>query len=139
RPDGLAGATDDGLGLAGQVGLIESQAVGPYHGAVRDNLVAGGQAHEVSDEHLIDWHAAVDSVAGDNGVGGDQGGKPIERTLGADLLEGPDRDVRYQDSKEERVLPRGEGDREHAKDEQDAVRDVQRVGSDDDRVGAAGG
>ena len=74
---------------------------------------------------------AVDPVAHDHRLRRDQRGEPVERALGADLLERPDRDVRDQDPEEQRVLPRPEGDRQHAEEEQDPVRDVQRVGADD--------
>ena len=104
---------------------------------VGDHLVARRQPHEIADYHLVDRHPAVDAVADDHRLRRDQRGEPVERALGADLLEGADRDVRDQDPEEERVLPRPEGDRQHAEDEQDPVRDVQRVGADDAGVGAA--
>ena len=107
------------------------------HRPVGDHLVAGRQTHEVADDDLLDRHPAVDPVAHDHRLGRDQRGQPVERALGADLLERPDRDVRDQDPEEQRVLPRPERDRQHAEEEQDPVRDVQRVGADDAGVRAA--
>src|SRR5262249_59754068 len=66
-----------------------------------------------------------------------QGGKPVESTLGANLLERADRDVRHQDSEEQGVLPQPERERQHAEEGQDPVRDGQRVGADDACVGTA--
>ena len=65
----------------------------------------GRQAHQVADDDLLDRHAAVDPVAHDDRVRSDQRGEPVERALGADLLEGADRDVRDQDPEEQRVAP----------------------------------
>jgi hypothetical protein len=90
-----------------------------------------------SSTSLVDWHPAVDSLSNDDRVGGDQRREPVERALGADLLKGPDRDVRDEDPEEQGISPRRERDRQHAEEQQDAVGDVQRVGADDARVGAA--
>src|SRR5205814_368125 len=80
---------------------------------------------------------AVCTVAYDHRLGRDQRGKPVEGTLGTDLLKRPDRDVRDQDPEEERILPGSERDRQHAEEEENPVRDRQRVGADDARVAAA--
>jgi hypothetical protein len=86
-PHGLADAPDDGLGLSGQRGLVERKPIGRRHRAVRDNLVSWCQANDVSDHNPVDGNAAVDSVADDHGIRGDQRRQAVERPLGADLLE----------------------------------------------------
>ena len=131
RPHRLARAAHRGLGLARQVGLVQGEPVGRHHRPVGDDLIAGRQAHEVPHHHPVDGHAAVDPVAHDHRLWRDERGEPVERALGADLLERSDRDVREQDPEEERVLPRPERDRQHAEEEQDPVRDVQRVRADE--------
>jgi hypothetical protein len=61
-------------------------------------------------------------IAHDDRLRGNQRREPVERPLGADLLERADRDVREQDPEEERILPRPERERQHPKQEQDRIR-----------------
>jgi hypothetical protein len=136
-PDRLAGAANDELGLAGQVRLVEREPVGRHHGAVGHHLIAGREADEVPDDDLVQGDAALGPIADHRGVGRDQRREPVEGALRADLLKRTDRDVRDQDPEEERVPPRAEDERQHAEEEQDPVRDRQRVGADDAGVGAA--
>ena len=75
----------------------------------------------------VDRHAALAAVAHDHRLRRDERRQPVERALRADLLERPDHDVRDQDPHEQRVLPRGERDRQDPEDEQDPVGDVDRV------------
>ena len=107
EPDqtGSPGATDHRFGLAGEVGLVQGEPVSGNDDSVGDHLVARRQPHEVADDDPLDGQPPIDSVADDHCLGCDQRGKPVERPLGADLLEGADRDVRDQDPEEERVLP----------------------------------
>jgi hypothetical protein len=137
RPHRLARPADGGLGLARQVGLVQGERVSGHHLPVGDHLIAGRQAHEVSGHHPVDGHPTVDPIADDHRLGRHQRGEPVERAFGTDLLERPDRDVRDQDPEEERVLPGAERDRQHAEEEKDPVRDVQRVRSNDAGVRAA--
>ena len=67
----------------------------------------------------------------------DQRGQPIELPLGANLLDGPDGDIRRQDAQEQRIPPRCERDREHPEHEQNPVRNRERVRAQDARVRAA--
>ena len=125
------------FGLAGEVSLIERQPIGLDQRPVRHDLVARRQPHEVVGDHLLDGHATIHPVAHHQCVGRHQRREPVELALGADLLEGPDRDVRHQDPEEQRIPPRRERDRENPEHEQDRVGDGQRVRTDDARVRTA--
>ena len=57
------------------------------HGAVGHDLVAGAQPHEVADHDVAQRHRVVRAVAHHHGLGGDQRGEPVQRPLGAHLLE----------------------------------------------------
>ena len=91
EPDhtGSPGPAHGGLGLAGQVGLIQREPIRRGDGPVGDHLVAGRQAQEIPHHHLVDRHPVVDPVSYDNRLRSDQRGEPVESPLGADLLEGP--------------------------------------------------
>ena len=51
----LPGYTSDGLGLAGQDGLIEAKVGGRQDRAVGDHLIAGLNDHHVVDHELLEW------------------------------------------------------------------------------------
>ncbi len=137
RPHRLSALTHHRFGLAGEVGLIECQPVGLDQRPIGHDLFARRQPHEVAGDHLLDGHATIGSVANHPCVGGHQRCEPVELALGADLLEGPDRDVRHQDPEKQRISPRRERDREHPEHEQDRVGNGERVGTDDARVRTA--
>ncbi len=67
----------------------------------------------------------------------DERGEPVESALRPHLLDDPDRRVRDEDAKEERIAPVAEHERDDAEDEQDEVEDREDIGANDARVGAA--
>jgi hypothetical protein len=56
RPHRLTGSADDGLGFAGQVGLVEREPGGVHHDPVGHDLIAGPQLDEVADHYGAHRH-----------------------------------------------------------------------------------
>ena len=130
EPDqtGSPGAAHDRLRLAGQVGLVEREPVGATRRCRRrrpGRRPRGARGRRRRPRRPARRRSTPSRTT--DRLRRDQRRQPVERALGADLLERPDRDVRDEDAEEERVLPRGERDRQHAEREQDRVGDVQRV------------
>ncbi len=65
------------------------------HGAVGDDLVAGTQRDDVAVDHLAGRDGLLAAVADCARMRGDQEREPVERPLGADVLE--DADARVGD------------------------------------------
>ena len=62
----------DGLGFAGQVGLVHGEPVRPHDRPVGNHLVARRQAHEITGHHLIDRHPSIDAATDDHRLRRDQ-------------------------------------------------------------------
>jgi hypothetical protein len=67
----------------------------------------------------------------------DQRSEPVERLLGAHLLQDADAGVGDENAEEERVLPLAEGQRQAPGDRQDEVEDGEDVRPDDALVRAS--
>ena len=138
RPNRIRRTPNHRLRFAGQVGLVQGEPGSRHDRPVRDDLVAGRQTNQIPHDHLLDRQTALDPIPYNQRPRRDERRQPIERPLGANLLEGPDRDVRDQNAQKERVAPGPKGDRQHAKQQQDAVRDRDGVRAKDARVRATG-
>jgi hypothetical protein len=135
----LPGPPPDRLGLAGENRLVDGERGRRLETSVGDDLVARLQLDEVAGDELVHADQSRLAVADDACGRGDEGRQPVEGSLGAELLRDPDRGVADEDREEERVLPRAEGERDEARDEQDHVEDGEDVRPHDARVRAARG
>ena len=104
--------------------LVEQQAVG-------DDLVAGAEPDEVSDDDLRDVKRAGLAVPHDGRARRHERGQLVELPLRAKLLPDPDPRVRDDDPEEERVAPVAEDEREQTEREKDRVERRERVRPDD--------
>ena len=133
-PRGLA----DGIGLAGQQGLVHLEAVGPEHLAVDDDLVARHRVHDVVEDEVRRRQLA--DVARAHRADGRRGQhlEPLQGPLRAELLDDPDRRVRHEHQPEQgiAVFAHGEDHDEHRAEQR--VEPREQVGSDD-LGGRAGG
>ncbi len=125
--EGAAGTLRNGDGLAREKGLVAVH-VTLDDLAVRRDLVAVGEAHEVVDDELGGRDGGVGAVAqhADLLLGEDR--ELVDDALGTDLLEDADDEVRSDDGEEQQVavLPReryddGHGE-VHAVEEREGVR-----------------
>ncbi len=124
-------------GFPGQDRLVEPENLARLERPVRDELVTWSEPHEIADDELLDLDASLVAVANNSGRRRDERGEPVESALRPDLLNDPDRRVRDEDSKEERIAPVAEHERDDAEDEQDEVEDREDIGANDAGVGAA--
>lgn len=116
--DGVPGALDDRVGLAGEQGLVDLQAVGLHDLAVDHHLVAGAQFDDVVEHDLRGGHRDGGPVPPDRGPGLADDGQAVQGLLGAPLLDDADRGVRDDDEAEQAVL-----DRPHDQDDQEQPAD----------------
>ena len=124
-------------GFPSQDRLVEPENLTRLERPVRDELVTWSEPYEIADDELLDLDASLVAVANNSGRRRDERGEPVESALRPDLLDDPDRRVRDEDSKEERIAPVAEHEGDDAEDEQDEVEDREDIGANDARVGAA--
>jgi hypothetical protein len=139
RQQVVAGLPELRLGLPGEQRLVHLDPAAVEHGPVDDDLVAGAHVHDVTADDVLGRHLDVPAVA-DHGDGvAAQQLEPVERALGADLLDGADRrvDQAEADADEGIVVP-AEGQERGADGEQDRVVEVEDVGPQDPAVAARG-
>ena len=138
RPDPLADGALDRLGLAGQDRLVEREAAALDHVAVGHDLIARADPDQVTAHDLPDRHVTLAPVPDHARRGRDQRGQPVERGLGAGLLQDADPGVDQEDHAEDGVPPVAEGEGQHGEHEQDHVEDREDVRPDDASPGPAG-
>ena len=105
RPRLLAFAAAHWDRLPAENRLVERQSLGCHDRTIGHHLVAGREAHEVARHHLVDVERAGLAVPHDGRCRRHERRQPLERALGADFLDDPDRGVRHEDAQEERVTP----------------------------------
>ncbi|GAA3096907.1 hypothetical protein GCM10020254_47760 [Streptomyces goshikiensis] len=139
--DGVAGLLQDGVGLAGEQGLVDLQAVGLADGAVDDDLVAGAEFDDVVEDDLGGGDLGGRAVAADAGFGLADDGEAVQGLLGAQLLDDADAGVGDDHVAEEAVLDRRDDEHDHPQDADDGVEPGEDVGADDvgGRAAAADG
>ena len=125
------------IGLAGEDGLVECEAVAALQPSVAHDLVAGLEQHRVALDHRRDANATRLPVADDGRRRRDERRQPVERPLRAHLLRDADHGVGDEDGEEQSVLRLSEDERDDAEDEQDQVEDREDVRDDDAVVRAA--
>jgi hypothetical protein len=136
--DLLARALGDRLRLAGQHRLVDLEPGRVQHLAVDHHLVARADLEEVVQHDLADLDLAPLAVAEHVRARRVHQLQPLERPLGADLLDDADQDVGHQHDPEQRVLDRPDH-QDHR--EQRAEQDVEagdHVGADDLAEGPGG-
>ena len=127
----------DGLRLAGQDRLVEREGVGAHEPAVRDDLVAWSQAHEVADHELADTDPPRTTLAHHRTVGETSAASRSSARLARTSRVIPMAEFEIRTPRKS-VPPVGEDQREHSEDEQDQVEDGEDVRSDDAGVRPAG-
>src|SRR6476469_630990 len=128
----------DGLGLASEDRLVDSEPHGLVEHAVRDELIARLDAQAVAGRDLVDRDGAHSGPVHDLRVRSDERGQAIERALRPNLLGRADAGIADENTDEQRVLPLAEGERHPPGDGEDEIEDGEDIGADDARVRATG-
>ena len=137
----VARALDDRVGLAGEQGLVDLQAVRLADLAVDDDLVARADLDEVAEDDLGGGDLARSAVPAHGRLGLADHREAVQGPLGAPLLEDADAGVGDDDEAEEAVLDRRDEEHDHPEDADDGVEPGEDVGAGDlgQRAGAADG
>src|SRR5699024_9218891 len=110
--DLVATGFGDRVRFAGQVGLVDLEALGARQLTVGGNLIAGGQLDQIVEDHLTDGDLVECTITQHCGRGCVEGGEPIESAFGPYLLDDPYRGVDDQNENEHGVAePAGGQDR----------------------------
>src|SRR6266536_4907491 len=132
----LAGGASHGLRLPGEVGLVDGERIASTQGAVRDDLVARLDQHDVALDDLVHAYLAALAIPNDGRDRGYERREPVERQLGANFLRDSDPGVADEDREKQSVLHLPERECQDAGGEQDRVEDREDVRDDDALVGA---
>ena len=134
----IAVALVDGVGLAGQHRLVDLQGAVVHDDGVGGHLVAGTQHEDVVEHDFRRGDLELLPVATHPRARGVQQGEPVERALGAELLDAADDRVRERREAEQRVLPAAEQQKDEEAGADDRVEQREDVGADDVPDAAAG-
>ena len=122
----VAGGLGDGVGLAGDEGLVDLHLAGE-DGGVGGDLVAGGQLRHVIPHQLGGGHGDQVPLPHYVGPGGGQQVELVHGLLGAELLNDANAGIGHGDEQKEHVVEgahRHQQGRQHHKDEVEEGKDV---------------
>src|SRR6266508_2155697 len=136
--DLLARALADRLGLAGQHRLVDLEPGRVQHLAVDHHLVARPDLQQVVEHDLADLDLALLAVAEHGRARRVDQLQPLQRPLGADLLDDAEQGVGHQHDPEQRVLDRPDHQDHRQQRPEQQVEAGDHVGADDLAVGPGG-